>query len=114
MPNPPGRRTGVHDDGPEFESLPAKTAMDAVKALLWIPDTAAKVVLLVAVVIVGWQHWGLAMKVAELERGAIKTAQQREAEMALLAELAGEIKLYRQAVINKSGRLLNPDEGGPR
>jgi hypothetical protein len=99
---------------PEFESQPAKTAMDAVKALLWIPDAAAKIALLFAVVFIGWQCWVLHSKVIALENVATRISQQREAEMALLKELGDEIRLYRQAVIAKSGRLLNPDEGGTR
>ena len=95
---------------PEFESAPAKTAMDAIRALLWIPDAAAKILLLAAVVFLGWQSWGLTGKVAALEAASIRTAEQRAAEMALLAEVSGEIKAYRAAVIAKSARLLN--DGG--
>ena len=97
---------------PEFESVPGKTAMDAIKAILWIPDAAAKILLLASVVFLGWQLWGLKGKVTALEAAAIRTAEQRAAEMALLAEVSGEIKAYRAAVIAKSHRLLN--DGSPQ
>jgi len=101
-----------NEAAPQFESAPAKTAMDAVKALLWIPDAAAKVLLLAAVIFLGWQVWVLKTEVATLRDGAVRTAEQRAAEMALLGQVTEEIKLYRQAVIAKSGRLLN--DGGPQ
>ena len=97
---------------PNFESAPGKTAMDAVKAILWIPDAAAKILLLVAVIFLGWRGWVLQGEVAHLKEAAVRTAEQRAAEMALLGQVTEEITLYRQAVIAKSGRLLN--DGGPQ
>lgn len=110
-----GRKTGPHQaikHEPDFvpQSEPAKTAMDALKAILWIPDAVAKILLLVAVVVLGWQVWALRAEVAEikskdmtdLKMADIRAAEQRTAEMAILAQVMDEIKAYRIATLRNA------------
>ena len=109
-PQGTGRKSGPHQavkHEPQFDSAPAKTAMDAIRALLWIPDAVAKILLFVAVVALGWLGWqehkrdvaseaALNTRIYALELQAIRTAEQRSSEMTLIQGAIDEIKEYRR------------------